>query len=186
MKTFKHVTIEIEQDDSAGNPRDEFDNLSRFLCPSSSHYITGGKTDLEFHPDQDGGENLRNLRREKALIVEFYNPNVGTCYAYVTRQQLQKEYLDFGYSTRKAFYHARRCIQGEINDWLAFCNGEVYGYIIKDEDGETLDSCWGYYGRQYAEEEAQPQAEYWEAEKEKEEQHMNERLAHACGLPEPL
>jgi len=23
---------------------------------------------------------------------------------------------------------------------------EVYGYIIEDEDGNHVDSCWGYYG----------------------------------------
>ena len=28
--------------------------------------------------------------------------------------------------------------------WWAF--GDVYGYTIEDEDGEQIDSCWGFYG----------------------------------------
>lgn len=25
-------------------------------------------------------------------------------------------------------------------------HGEIYGWIVEDEDGETLESCWGYIG----------------------------------------
>lgn len=30
-------------------------------------------------------------------------------------------------------------------DWA---NGSCYGYVLKDKDGEELDSCWGYIGRE--------------------------------------
>ena len=176
MKTF---TYEIEQDTDAGNPRDEFDNLSRFLCPSNNHYTTGGKTDLEFHPDSDGGENLRNLRREKAVIVEFHNPNVGACYAFVNRGKLKKEYLDFGYTMRQALYHARQCAKGEIETYLAWANGEVYGYIVKDENGKTLDSCWGFYGRDEAEKQAKSMIEYYQDQEKKEDKLIASRLQFA-------
>ena len=171
-------TYRIEQDSDASNPRDEFDNLSRFLCPSNNRYTTGGKKDLEFHPDYDGGENLRKLRREKAVIVEFHNPNVGTCYAFVTRDQLQKEYLDHGYSMRKALYWARRCAQGEINTYLSWANGDVYGYVVEDENGEHLDSCWGFYGEpEFAEEEAKSIVKWYEDQETEEENAIAERLA---------
>jgi hypothetical protein len=29
------------------------------------------------------------------------------------------------------------------SEWL---NGECYGYIVKDDDGEVIDSCWGFIG----------------------------------------
>lgn len=176
MKTFEY---EIEVDTYARNPRDEFDNLSRFLCPSSSRYITGGKTDLEFHPNDDGGENLRWLKKQKALIVEFYNPNVGTCYAFVTREQLKKEYLDHGYSMRKAMYHARKCAQGEIDIYLAWANGEVYGYTIKDDDGNIVDSCWGFYGYKDCEEEVKAQIKYLEEQEREEDKQLLNRLQFA-------
>lgn len=30
--------------------------------------------------------------------------------------------------------------------WGAWACGDVYGYTIEGPDGETLDSCWGFYG----------------------------------------
>lgn len=27
-----------------------------------------------------------------------------------------------------------------------FCNGCIYGFTLQDDDGEELDSCWGYIG----------------------------------------
>jgi hypothetical protein len=167
---MKSYTYKIEQDDTAGNPRDEMDNLSRFLCPSNNRYTTGGKTDLEFHPNQDGGENLRDLRRRNCLIVEFHNPNVGTCYAFVTRDQLQKEYIAYGQTMRQAMKNARNCMRGEIETYLAWADGEVYGFVVEDEDGNHVDSCWGFYGedgRKEAEREAQSIIT-WHEEQEKE------------------
>ena len=33
-----------------------------------------------------------------------------------------------------------------LESYSAWCNGSVYGWIVEDEDGETLESCWGYNG----------------------------------------
>ena len=54
-----------------------------------------------------------------------------------------------------------------LEEWRAYCEGDVYGWIIQErvtwtkdgsdetrEDWEDVDSCWGFYGRQYAEEAA--------------------------------
>ena len=30
-----------------------------------------------------------------------------------------------------------------LSDW---CNGEIYGFTLEDDDGEELDSCWGFVG----------------------------------------
>jgi hypothetical protein len=38
--------------------------------------------------------------------------------------------------------------------YTAWANGEIYGYVLEDDDGEHLDSCWGYIGeRDYCESE---------------------------------
>lgn len=159
----------LEQDSDAWNPRDEFDNLSTFYAVSNPRYMTGGKKDREFQYRDDLEETIRDLKKEGAVIVEGHNSNSGTFYAVIDRDALKKEYLDFGYSMRKALYHARRCAQGEIETWNAWCDGEVYGYIVTDTaTGETVDSCWGFYGEKYAEEEAKSAVKYLEAEFKKE------------------
>lgn len=36
--------------------------------------------------------------------------------------------------------------KGTLESYSSWCNGEIYGWIVEDEDGETLESCWGYIG----------------------------------------
>lgn len=43
------------------------------------------------------------------------------------------------------------------NQWL---NGDIYGYIIEDSEGNVLDSCWGFYGVDQCKQEAMHHAEY--------------------------
>lgn len=45
----------------------------------------------------------------------------------------------------------------EYGQWM---NGECYGYILRNEDGEDLDSCWGFVGYEFVEEAAREAAEY--------------------------
>ena len=157
---YQHITLEIVQDEYPRNPRDESDNLSTFYGPRGTRYIVGGKDDIELSRESLE-ETIKAFRKEGAIVEEFES-NAGACYAVVFREQLKKEYLDHGYSMRKALYHARQCAKGEIKTWLAWCEGEVYGYIIRGTDGEDLESCWGFYGREYAEGEGQGAAEYHE------------------------
>ena len=36
-------------------------------------------------------------------------------------------------------------------DLKAWADGEAYGYVIEDGDGEQISSCWGYYNREICE-----------------------------------
>lgn len=54
-------------------------------------------------------------------------------------------------------YHERAWIlsalEGELDEWRKLFEGDVYGYVVEDSRGELLDSCWGFYGLEYAIEE---------------------------------
>lgn len=59
---------------------------------------------------------------------------------------------------------AKKLAEGLIDTWNMCLHGEVYGYIIKDENGEDLhgdliDSCWGYLGNTAVTEAAKEAAE---------------------------
>jgi hypothetical protein len=173
-------TIEADQD--AGNPRDEFDNISEFYG-SSSRYNIGGKQDHNFRYRDDLDATIKEFRKEKAVIVEFFSSEAGDCYAVIERDQLQKEYLDHGYSMRKALYWARRAAQGEIDVYLAWANGEVYGYRVTDnETGEELDSCWGFYGYEFCKEEAESTIKFYEKRDAENEKLLEQRIAAAATL----
>lgn len=48
--------------------------------------------------------------------------------------------------------------QGIAEEYTKWANGECYGYVLHDADGEELDSCWGFIGMETAEEEAREAA----------------------------
>ena len=48
-----------------------------------------------------------------------------------------------------------------VTQW---CNGEIYGYVVEDSEGEHLDSCWGFYGLEYCESEGRDAAKYYAQE----------------------
>lgn len=45
----------------------------------------------------------------------------------------------------------KRQLESAVKLYGAWAWGDVYGYVIESPDGETLDSCWGYYGTDHDE-----------------------------------
>jgi hypothetical protein len=72
---------------------------------------------------------------------------------------------------------ATDCLVSEVKEYDQYLTGDVYGYIIEDEDGEDLDSCWGFYGFDYAKQEALDAAKHHVEEAAKAKQNISERLA---------
>lgn len=55
---------------------------------------------------------------------------------------------------------ARKLIESDVETYGQYVNGDVYGYQVTDPlDGEVVDSCWGFFGFDYAESEAASAAE---------------------------
>ena len=40
---------------------------------------------------------------------------------------------------------AEKCMEHEIEALDTFASGQIYGYTVEDENGEEVDSCWGFY-----------------------------------------
>ncbi len=47
-----------------------------------------------------------------------------------------------------------------VETWNQYLSGDVWGYTVEDSDGNDVDSCWGFYGLDYARSEAKTAAEY--------------------------
>lgn len=39
-----------------------------------------------------------------------------------------------------------KCLEGSIQLFRDWAFGNVYGYVIEGQDGEQVDSCWGFFG----------------------------------------
>ncbi len=87
-------------------------------------------------------------------------------YVHVSRDRVLKEY-----STKRITAKIRAqvlaLLKSEIKEYGSYVNGECYGYVIEDVDGEQIDSCWGYIGYEYVQQEARSQADWYAAERDK-------------------
>jgi hypothetical protein len=63
----------------------------------------------------------------------------------------EKAVKEFGKKicTKKVRERALNCLQGEVETLNDYYTGMVFGFIIEDEDGDEIDSCWGYFGYDY-------------------------------------
>lgn len=66
-------------------------------------------------------------------------------------------------------------IEGEFATWKCYIEGDIWNVSILDENGEYIDGCSGFYGYQYATEEAERMLK--DAQAEQDEQNSRERQA---------
>lgn len=80
-------------------------------------------------------------------------------YIYVSKEKVVEEYGDW---TAETVAQATKCLEGEIETYSQWLNGEVYGYVIEDGEGEETEegSCWGFYDMDYCIEGAKSMVDY--------------------------
>jgi hypothetical protein len=165
----KGYNIKIEQDDCGESPR-EWDNLGTMAC-SHKRYNLGDKDHgVNFDDYNSWDEVEAGICKDNniAIILPIYmydhsgitiNTTGFSCpwdsgqigFIFVTKETVRKEY---GRCTKKNLEKVNNYLEGEVRTYDQFLTGDVYGYTITDETGEEVDSCWGFYGHDYCEEEA--------------------------------
>ena len=155
-------TVEIQQDEDPESPR-EWDNLGTILY-SSDRYMLGDK-----RVDADEIKQIASRNDVIALPVYAYIHSgvtvnttgfecpwdSGQCgIIYVDFETIRKE---FGckYITKTVRTKIMSILRGEIETFDQYLRGDVYGYVVLDENGFTTgESCWGFYGEEAAKEAA--------------------------------
>lgn len=175
---YKGFKIEIYSDDDATDPR-EWDNLGIMAC-FHNQYTLG---DYKLVKDEYSGlrsNNFSGWQEMSEYIIKELNAYVilplymydhsgitistgkFSCpwdsgqigFIFVTKEAVKKEWGKLGRWTRRK---VTRMLKNEVKTYDDFVTGAVYGYQIKDKDGEELDgpdimdSCWGFYGYKYEE-----------------------------------
>jgi hypothetical protein len=75
-------------------------------------------------------------------------------WAYMTKAEV-RSYFGVRRITKAVKEKALKSIRSSVEVYSAYLNGEVYGFIIRDTNtGESIDSCWGYYGMDFVKSEA--------------------------------
>ena len=171
---YKGYKIEIFQDENPENPIKEWDMLGEFICWHRNYDLGNSKR-------FDTPEEVREYaKKTNSLLYPLYmydHSGIGlslsnTYYPYncpwdscqlgyvlVDREKALKEYSK-KILTKKLKQKIYDVIQSEVNTYNQYLSGDVYGYKVFDKDGEEIDSCWGYYGMEYAVEEAKSVVDY--------------------------
>lgn len=79
----------------------------------------------------------------RAQHAEWDSGRVG--FIYVTKDAVRKE---FGWKklTKARIRQIEKYLEGEVETYDQYLQGDVYEYAITDDEGNCLDSCGGFYG----------------------------------------
>jgi hypothetical protein len=180
----KQMNIRIEQDECPESPRN-WDNLGTMVM-FHKRYDLGDKDHGYRSEDYNGWDELEKaIRKEKdaSVCIPIFGYDHGgltintsgfSCpwdsgqlgFVFVSDEKLKKE---FGRKriTDALLDRAREILRNEVETYDQYLTGDVWGYIIEDEDGEHIDSCWGFFGHDYCQKEAEEMLAFLE-EQEKE------------------
>lgn len=163
---YKGYTIKIEHDQDAESPRD-WDNVSKMVFSHSRFDFPNdaGISFDDFHGWDEIALDLINNHGAKYIMhvymyehgqiafktAPFSDPwdsgKLGLI--YITAEGI----AELGDQTDEGIEAA---LNGELETYAQYVNGDVYGYIITDQYEEEPEdsSCWGYYGYDSALDEA--------------------------------
>lgn len=189
------MKMRIEQDTDPMNPRTEWDNFGTMICFHRS-YILGDKHDYRESDYGSWGEVKKAIEgnEDPAVILPLFlfdhSGITMSCessrfrmadsagwdwgqvgFIFVSKAKLREEFSKKRIS-KKLLAKAEEILVGEVKTYDQYLTGDVWGYIIEDDKGEHIDSCWGFFGHDYCEDEAKSQLEYWEKEEAQREPSM--------------
>ena len=142
-------SVAVEYDPYPESPR-EWDNVGTVVLVDRCRYSFGDKT--------AGQDELARIARDPnniCLPIYIYdhsgitiNTTGFSCpwdsgqvgLIYCTKERARSEW------GRVYRQQALACLRGEIETLDQYLTGQVYGYVVRDPQGEELDSCWGFYG----------------------------------------
>ena len=158
---YRGLKIEVHYDESPESPREWSNTGTMFLMERGNVGVDEGD---DFGAYQDEDDFLAYLRKEKdARIVlpvycydhsgRVYSTGPFSCpwdsgqagIIYATGASI-REALGVKRITAKGIERATEYLTSEVDTYSQWAQGDIYGYVVESPEGETLDSCWGFYG----------------------------------------
>lgn len=165
-RPMRKLTLSIEQDDSPESPR-EHGGLSKMVC-FHRRYQLGDKHDLTI---EEAKALYPKMQKEGVALPLYLYDHSGIGMSTSNTQYpfncpWDSGQVGFIYADRKMILEMfgkekltkgmkEACLsnlQKEVETYNQYLQGDVYGYVIKDEQGDCIDSCWGFYGEEDAKE----------------------------------
>lgn len=140
-------TIEIHYDDHPESPR-EWGHDSTFWTFHSRYR----SPDPDPDPDYDLSDCvwLPVFMYDHGGVVYnttgFHCPWDSGCVGFIFMEKSRiREIYGWKRITKAREEQVKTWLRNEVETYSQWANGQVYGFITKDPDGEEIDSCWGFY-----------------------------------------
>jgi len=161
-------TIKIIQDEVFESPREGW-NLGTMAC-FHKRYRLGDDHSLSIEEVQ----KIADSKNYISLPVYMYdhsgitiNTTGFSCpwdsgqlgIIFVSKEKVREDYGVKRISS-SLYKRIEGYLKGEVDTYDQYLRGDVYGYVIEDEDGKEIDSCWGFYGQDECEKEANSMLEW--------------------------
>lgn len=167
LKLFKMNKLKLVHDSSPDSPRN-WDNLGTMIC-FHRRYDLGDKHSYSSDDYSSWEEMKKAIIKEEnpAVILPLYmydhsgisiSTSPFSCrwdsgqigFILVSKKKALEE---FGGKivTAKLKERIEKILEGEVETYTQYVEGDVYGFQIVDEDDDIIDSCYGFYGSDHKE-----------------------------------
>lgn len=167
LKLFKMNKLKLVHDSSPDSPRN-WDNLGTMIC-FHRRYDLGDKHSYSSDDYSSWEEMKQAIIKEEnpAVILPLYmydhsgisiSTSPFSCrwdsgqigFILVSKKKALEE---FGGKivTAKLKERIEKILEGEVETYTQYVEGDVYGFQIVDEDDNIIDSCYGFYGSDHKE-----------------------------------
>ena len=151
-KTENGKTVKIFYDTDF-NPRDEFDNFGEILYLGKGRYKLGDKAvskeEMDRIAESDDYIHLpvyAYIHGGVALSTGQFScqwDSGQSGIVYVSKQKIRENFMVKRIS-KNTLKKAYDLLRSEVSECSKVLNGEVYGFVLENENGEEIDSCWGF------------------------------------------
>ena len=158
------LVIKIYTDDCPESPRD-WDNLGTMVC-FHRNYIIGDEKhgfDRESLLEKISEPNCVSL---PIFLFDHSGQTISTCsdnfrmmdpvgwdwgkigFIFADEDRIMNEYnlSSSDEITQDILDKVKNCLVSEVEVYRQYMEGDIYGFVIEDEEETHLDSCWGFYG----------------------------------------
>ena len=161
--------VEIHVDENPQNPRDpDYMDHDSLMCLSHRRYNFPNETIinpkdflswvevkerilkeydvaeiLPVYMYDHSGVSLSTSNENYPFNDKWDSGQIG--FIFITKQEARRSHMVKRLS-KKVMGRVHSNLVSDVELYGQYLSGEVYGYQVKDESGEVIDSCWGFYG----------------------------------------
>lgn len=162
------LSVNVVNDHDPIDPRKECDQLGTMICAHKRYSLGDEQVTGQYDSWEDAKENVipKNATVLPLYLYDHSGITMNTTgfhcpwdsgqvgFIYVS-DELARTLLGWKSITRQRREKIRQYLKNEVEEYDRYLRGDVWGFEIVDEDGDVVDSCYGFESEDYAREQGE-------------------------------